>query len=143
VLKSSTKSLKNKHTLDFFLDICHHIKAMQKIEKWRIREMEHMLTRISHLLRLGDNLEWANVFSHFAQEAHHIAENERFNLDLLKKLTQNILNCFDGFSSLRNLVLVQENSQKIESLNQEFRETIRRFFEILAAIEEKGTESIN
>jgi hypothetical protein len=116
---------------------------MQKIEKWRIQEMAQVLNRLSQLLRLGDNSEWANVFSHFAKEAQNLIDQKILKLDGLKRLSQNIINCFDSTSSLRNLVLIQENNKKMEILNQEFRDTIRVLFEILAAMEEKWTESVN
>ncbi|UCE42785.1 MAG: hypothetical protein JSV17_07495 [Candidatus Aminicenantes bacterium] len=116
---------------------------IQKIEKWRIRELEQALNRLSLLLRKGNNFDWANVFSHFAQEAQSLADHKKFNLDMLKRLTQNIVNCFDHISSLRNLVLTHENARKMDILNREFRNAIRLLFEILASIEEKLTESIN
>lgn len=116
---------------------------IQTVEKWRVQELEQALNQLSLLLRSGENSEWANVFSHFSQEAHNIAGQKNFNLDLLKNLTHNIVNCFDGISSLCNLVLNHDNPRQMEMLNNKFRETIKMLFEILASIEEKWTEPIN
>jgi hypothetical protein len=116
---------------------------IQKVEKWRIQELEQVLNRLALLLMKGKSSDWGNVFSHFAQEAQNIAAHQKFNLDVLKRLTQNIVNCFEGVSSLRNLVLIQENPKKKDTLNREFREALRVLFAILASIEEKWTEPIN
>ena len=116
---------------------------MQKVEKWRIQEMGQVLTRLSQLLRQGENAEWANVFAHFAQEAQNIVRQKKFSLEVLKRFVYNIINCFESGSSLRNLVLIQKNGKQMEVLNQEFRDTIKHLLEILAAIEEKWTESVS
>lgn len=116
---------------------------IQKVEKWRVQELEQALIQLSLLLRSGENIEWANVFFHFSQEAHNIAGQKNFNLDLLKKLAQNIVNCFDRTSSLRNLVLDHDNPRQMEVLNKKFRNAIKQLFEILASIEEKWTDQIN
>jgi hypothetical protein len=129
--------------LVFLEDFCHHKRVIQKIEKWRIQELEQALNRLSLLLRKGKNYDWANVFSHFAQEAHNLADRKKFNLDMLKRLAQNIVNCFDHVSSLRNLVLTHENPRKMDILNREFRNAIRVLFEILASIEEKWSDVVH
>ncbi len=116
---------------------------MQKVEKWRILELSQILGRIALLLREGENAEWANVFSHFNQEAQNVASEKKFDLSVLKRLTQNIINCFDGTSSLSNLVLVKRNLNQMERLNQDYRTAIRDLFTILASLEEKWTEQIN
>ena len=135
--------LYSQSTLDLLRDFCHHKRTMQKVEKWRIQEMGQVLTRLSQLLRQGENAEWANVFAHFAQEAQNIARQKKFSLEVLKRLVHNIINCFDSGSSLRNMVLIQKNGKQMEVLNQEFRDTIKHLLEILAAIEEKWTESVS
>lgn len=129
--------------LDFSRDICHYRRAVQRVEKWRIQELSQVLKHLSRLLRLGQNAEWASVFSHYAQEALNLAAQESFKLDGLKRLVQNILSCFEDASSLHDLVLVQEDIKKMGNLNQEFRDAIRLLFENLAAIEEKWTESVH
>lgn len=116
---------------------------IQKIEKWRIQELEQVLNRLALLLRTGKNSDWANVFSHYAQEAKKLSLQTKFNLDMLKRLSQNIGNCFEGISSLRTLVLIQESAKQMEVLNQEFRESIRYLFEILASIKKKWSEPVN
>ena len=116
---------------------------IQKVEKWRIQELEQMLKRISLLLRRGQNSDWASVFSHYALEAKNLADHKKFNLDMLKRLTQNIITCFDHVSSLRNLVLAHENARKMEILNREFRNAIRLLFEIIASLEEKWIDPVN
>jgi len=117
--------------------------VIQKVEKWRIQELGQVLNRLSLLLRTGENTEWANVFFHFTQEAQNLAAHKKFDLDVLKRLAQYIINCFDSTRSLHNLVLIQKNPKHMEILNQEFRDTIRLLFEILASIEEKWVESVN
>jgi len=117
--------------------------VIQKVEKWRVQELGQALNQLALLLRRGENTEWANVFSHFGHEAQNITTHENFDLDVLKRLAQNIVNCFDGISSLRKLVLNHENPRQMETLNQKFREAIQLLFEILASIEEKWTEPIN
>ncbi len=116
---------------------------MQKVEKWRIQELSQVLNQISVLLREGKNAEWASVFSHFAQEAHSISEKRELKLDFLIRLIQNIINCFDGGSSLRNLVLRHENSERMARLNQEFSQRRQVLSEILTDMEAQWTEPIN
>ena len=129
--------------LDFLEFFCHHESVIQKVEKWRIQELEQVLNRLALLLRTGKNSDWANVFSHFAQEAKILTLHNRFNLDSLKRLVPNIVNCFESISSLRTLVLIQQSAQQMETLNHEFRESIRNLFEILVSIEEKWTDPVN
>ncbi|MDH4218153.1 MAG: hypothetical protein OEW23_05185 [Candidatus Aminicenantes bacterium] len=116
---------------------------MQKIEKWRIQELTQVLNRLAAILREGKNSDWANVFDHFAQEAHRIVQNEKFDLDILQKLIHNMRNCFDGTSSLHSLVLTMENTKKMEELNQEFIQTKGLLFMLLSDLEKKGVEPIN
>ncbi len=129
--------------LDFFKDFWHHKDTMQKIEKWRIQELTQVLNQISILLREGKNAEWANVFSHFAQEANKISEKRELKLDYLIRLIQNIMNCFDGGSSLQNLILQHENSNRMARLNLEFNQSRELLSEIFAQMETKLTEPIN
>ncbi len=129
--------------LDFLMDFWHHKKAMQRVEKWRIQELAQVLGQISILLREGKDAEWANVFSHFAQEAHKIFEKSELELDSLVRLIQNIVNCFDSGSSLRNLILRHDNSNRMATLNQEFSQKRNILSEILTEIETKWTETIN
>lgn len=117
--------------------------VIQKVEKWRIQELQQVLERLSLLMRKGESADWANVFSHYALEAKNLADHQKFKLDVLKRLTHNIINCFDHVSSLRNLVLTHKDARKMEILNREFRNAIRLLFEILASIEEKWTESVS
>ena len=116
---------------------------MQKVEKWRIQELAQVLNQISILFREGKNAEWANVFSHFAQEARTISEKRELNLDFLIRLIQNIINCFDEGSSLRNIVLQHENSEKMSTLNHEFTQKRQLLSEILIDMEAKWTEPVN
>jgi hypothetical protein len=116
---------------------------MQKVEKWRIQELEQALNRLASLLRMGKNADWASVFSHYAHEAKILAKKDKLNLDSLKRLILNIFHCFDGTSSLRHLVLVQENAKQMDALNQEYREAISNLFDIFVSIEAKWTDQIN
>ena len=116
---------------------------MQKIEKWRIQELAQVLNQMATLLREGKNTEWANVFSHFTQEANDISEKRELELGSLARLIQNVINCFDGGSSLRNLILSHEDSKRMAKLNQEFSRRRKLLSEILADMEEKRAEPIN
>jgi hypothetical protein len=116
---------------------------MQKVEKWRIQQLAQLLDRIASLLRMGNHADWASVFSHYAHEARILAGKEKLNLDSLKRLVQNIITCFEGASSLRQLVLARENAKQMDSLNQEFREAVSHLFDIFMSIEEKWTDRIN
>jgi hypothetical protein len=117
--------------------------VIQTVEKWRIQELGQVLNRLALLLQKGENSDWARVFSHYALEAKNLADHKKFNLDVLKRLAQNIINCFDHVSSLRNLVLTHNNARKMEILNREFKKAIRLLFEIIASIEKKWKEPIN
>jgi hypothetical protein len=119
------------------------VKVIQKIEKWRIQELEHSLDRLAALMRQGKNPDWASVFSHFSHEAKSLTLNNRFSLDSLKRLVQNIANCFEGISSLRTLVLLHQDPKQMEILNQEFRDAIHDLFDIFVSIEKKWTEPIS
>jgi hypothetical protein len=116
---------------------------IQKVEKWRIQELEQVLNRLASLLLKGENSDWASVFSHFALEAKRLAMRDKLKLDSLKRLVYNIFNCFDGTSSIRTLVLAQENAKQMDTLNQDFREAISHLFDIFASIEEKWTDRVN
>lgn len=116
---------------------------IQKVEKWRIQELGQVLKRLSLLMQTGKNSDWGSVFSHFSLEAQNIAGHNKFDLNAIKRLSQNIVTCFEGGSSLRNLVLLQKEPKQMETINQEFREAIGLLFVILASIEEKLEEPIN
>lgn len=116
---------------------------IQKIEKWRIQELGQVLKRLSILMKEGKNSDWGSVFSHFSHEAQNIVGHGTFDPEALKRLSNNIINCFEGGSSLRNLVLLQNEPTKMDALNKEFRETIRLLFTILGSFEEKLKEPIH
>lgn len=116
---------------------------MQKIEKWRVRELALILEKMSELLKKGDDYEWANVLLHFCQEANIIIESKEFKIDLLKKLLVNIKNCFSGHSSLTNLVLWPENSAERTKINQDLHKTRYRLLKILAEIETRTEEWVS
>jgi hypothetical protein len=116
---------------------------MQKIEKWRIQELTQVLNQLAALLREGNNSEWAGVFNHFAQEAHAIVQSVQFDLEGLKRLAKNMRSCFDGASTLHSLVLSEDNSKRMEELNQEFIRIKGLLFILLSDIEKKWIEPIN
>jgi hypothetical protein len=101
---------------------------MQKIEKWRIVELEQVLNQISILLREGKNPEW---------------DKNDLELNSLQRLIQNIIVCFDGGSSLRSLILHHGNSNRMAKLNQEFGHKRNFLSEILTQMEAKWAEPIN
>ncbi len=132
-----------KISLDFFVNFCHYIKKMQKIEKWRIQELAIVLNQLNELLRHGNHTEWANVFSHYCFESQKLLLRKEFDLNDLKKLLQNIGNCFIGSSSFRNLTLWQDNQVKSEFLNKEFNQVRSRLLVILAQMENQSVEYVN
>ena len=113
---------------------------MQKIEKWRIQEMALVLHRLSDLLRLGDNSEWANVMSHYYQEAQSILLKDELDSELLNRLVLSIGNCFQGNSSFKNLSLVHEDDKRRITINNEFLDTRDRLLQIIRDIEKRSIE---
>ena len=116
---------------------------IQKIEKWRIKELALVLFKMAGLLKSGDNREWANVFLHFHQESEQIINSTRLDLNQLKSLLRNIQNCFFGASSLMNIELCHEKLKVKEQINQELLKTRNRLFKILGEMEEKAIEYIS
>lgn len=126
----------------FFL-ISAIIIKMQKIEKWRIQELAIVLNHLTELLKRGNHTEWANVFSHYYYESQKLLLRKEFDLNDLKRLLQNIGNCFIGSSSFRNLTLWQDNQDRSESLNKEFNQVRSRLLVILAQMENQSVEYVN
>jgi len=116
---------------------------MQKIEKWRLEELTLVLDRLSGLLRKGDHCEWANVFHHFQEESHKILSKKEFDLDSSKRLIRNIKNCFQGVSSLKNLVLRDLEYGESGKINHDFQRTRARLLKILEDMDKRTIEFIN
>ncbi|HHF42598.1 MAG: hypothetical protein DRJ11_07000 [Candidatus Aminicenantes bacterium] len=116
---------------------------MQKVERWRIKQLESNLKDIASLLLKFGHPEWANVFLHYAEEAQGIYLARRFPVWQLKNLIRNIRFCFKQSSSLFNIPLqVIHNgrqSQKEIELVAEF----HSLFHLLAELEEKLKEKIH
>ncbi len=132
-----------KNSLDFFYKFCHDKLTVQKIEKWRIKELALVLSEIADMLRSGDNAEWANVFSHFQNESMNIISKMEFDLDALRKLITNIKNCFLGTHAFTNLALWHENTEKRTKLNQSLAFIRARLLEILNDMENRLPEHIH
>jgi hypothetical protein len=116
---------------------------MQKIEKWRIQELAIVLNQLTELLRNGNQGEWANVFTHYYFECQKILLKQEFNLEEMKKLLQNIGNCFVGVSSFRNLTLRNKDRIRDDHLNREFGRVRSRLLVILAQMENQSIEYVN
>lgn len=116
---------------------------MQTVEKWRVLELAEVLNFLADLLKKGDNPEWANVFFHFYQETQKVIYKKDFDLDELKRLMQNIINCFNGLSSFKNLVLLHQDSDESPKLNHEFNQTKILLLKIMSEIKRQTTEYIN
>lgn len=116
---------------------------MQKIEKWRLEELSLVLNRLSELLRKGDHCEWANVFHHFQDESQNILSKNEFDLESLRKLIRNIKNCFQGVSSLKNLILYDLESDESRNINSSFQHTKTCLLKILEEMDKRTTEFIN
>lgn len=116
---------------------------MQEIETWRVKELSLVLQQMSELLKQGNNYEWANVFLHFLTESQNVLCKNKLHADQLKKLIQNIKNCFHSNSTLRHLVLSKEGSPPGFDINQEFLRTRARLLRILGDMEERMIEYIH
>lgn len=116
---------------------------MQKIEKWRLEELALVLNQLSEILKEGNHCEWANVFHHFQDESQKILSKKEFDLDSLKRLIRNIKNCFQGMSSLKNLVFYDLEAGESTEINHDFQRTRACLFKILEDMEKKTIEFIN
>jgi hypothetical protein len=117
--------------------------TMQKIEKWRIRELELVLNMLSDLLRKGNSSDWANVFAHFQHEAQKIYLKKDYKMDELKRLMSNIQSCYSGVRSFNNLLLYHDNAEESTRINQDFIKVRARLFKIISEMEKQSTEYIN
>jgi len=130
----------HKLGLAIFLDFWHDNKEMQKVEKWRIQELAMMLNHMHELLMLGNNSEWANVFLHFHHEAVGLLTQNDLELEVLKRLIQNIANCFEGFHSFTNLSLGREDLEGKSEWNQDFQKAKGRLISVLTEIDRRTVE---
>jgi hypothetical protein len=112
---------------------------MQRVEKWRVQELSLLLQQLHGLLMKGNNSEWANVFLHFHQEAVEILSREELNVEPLRRLIHNIVNCFDGYHSFTNLSLEREESDSGSELNRDFNKAKVRLLAVLSEIENRTT----
>jgi hypothetical protein len=109
---------------------------MQKVEKWRIQELSLVLDELSILLKQGHDHEWANIMSHFQDEAHKIHSALKLDLNSLKNLISNINNCFTETSHFRALSLRERGSE----MDSEFQKNKARLLRILSEIKYQLTE---
>ena len=129
--------------LDLSYKPCHDINMLQKVETWRIKELEYILNQLSGLLRRGNNNDWANVFAHFHYESQQILTKKEFNLNTLKRLVLNIKNCYESASSFKELTFGYENPDENSGLNREFHLLKSQLFDILMEIEDKTVDYIS
>jgi hypothetical protein len=108
---------------------------MQKIEKWRVKELALVLNELSLLLKAGNTRDWANVFSHFHDESQKIISKNEFDPDSLNKLVKNIKNCYFSSSSFTNIILRHENSEENARMNQSLYLTRSALLKILLDLE--------
>jgi hypothetical protein len=113
---------------------------MHRVEIWRVQELALLLLQLHKLLRRGNNSEWANVFLHFHQEAVDILSRTELNIEALRRLIQNIVNCFDGYHSFTNLSLGRDNSDSGAELNHDFNQTKIRLLAVLSEIDSRTTQ---
>jgi hypothetical protein len=116
---------------------------MQKIEKWRVKELALTLNELSLLLKAGNTRDWANVFSHFYDESQKIISKNEFDLDSLNKLVKNIKNCYFGSSSFKNIILRHENSEENARMNQNLYLTRAGLLKILMDLEDRLVDYIS
>ncbi|NIM57603.1 MAG: hypothetical protein GTO16_01495 [Candidatus Aminicenantes bacterium] len=108
---------------------------MQKIEKWRIKELALILNELSLLLKAGNTRDWANVFSHFHDESQKIISKNEFDPESLNKLIKNIKNCYFGSSSFTNIILWHEDFKENARMNQSLYLTRAGLLKILMELE--------
>jgi len=116
---------------------------MHKVEKWRLQELALILSRLTDLLKLGDNQEWASVFDHYHQEIQAILLTRNYDRETINRHIQNIQNCFSGMSSFKNLILRHDNTSEMSRLNQEFYEEKVRLIEALMDFEKRLQVYVN
>lgn len=116
---------------------------MQKIEQWRLEELDLVLKHLAELLKKGDHHDWAAVFFHFHQESQFIIASQEFSLERVKKLIMNIKNCCSSASSFMNLFLSHENEKQKIELNQDLFKARTRLLKIMAELEERSIEYIS
>jgi hypothetical protein len=116
---------------------------MPKIEKWRVEELSLLLDFLAALLRQGKNPEWANVFSHFDQEARLIISAEMIATAPVKRLVRDIKNCYGAGCTFAGLVLESEESRTKKALNLEFGRARARLWGALLEIEKRMVEFVN
>ena len=130
-------------SLDFLWQFCHYKMSMQKIEKWRVKELALILNELSLLLKAGNTRDWANVFSHFHDESQKIISKNEFDLDSLNKLVKNIKNCYFGSSSFTNIILRHENSEENARMNQNLYLTRAGLLKILMDLEDRLVDYVS
>ena len=108
---------------------------IQKIEKWRVKELALVLEQLAELLKKNKNGEWANVFLHFHTESQCLISQNTFNEDQAKKLIQSIKNCFHSTCSFKDLVWRPEVSLKNTRINHDFQYFKARLLKILDEME--------
>lgn len=116
---------------------------MQKIEKWRVKELSLVLNQVVEVLRKGSHREWAAVFTHFHSESQKIFQAETFDLDELKKLVRSIRSCLSESTSLFQLELQHENPREKTIINQEFSLFKSDLFSILEDLESRLVEFLS
>lgn len=116
---------------------------MQKIEKWRIQELELVLNQLNSLLRKGNHKDWANIISHFQHETQKIFLKKNFDLDELKKLINNIKNCYSGSYSFKTLWLRLDNTGINSDINRDFSTARARLFSVIYEMEKQTLEYVN
>jgi hypothetical protein len=112
---------------------------MLRVEKWRVQELALLLQQLHKLLIKGNNSEWANVFLHFHQETIEILSRNELNVEALRRLIHNIVNCFDGYHSFTNLSLGSEDSDSGSELNRDFNQAKVRLLAVLSEIDNRTT----
>jgi hypothetical protein len=112
---------------------------MLQVEKWRVQELALLLQQLHQLLMKGNNSEWANVFLHFHQEAIEILSRDELNVESLRRLIHNIVNCFDGYHSFTNLSLGSKDSDSGSELNRDFNQAKVRLLAVLSEIDNRTT----
>jgi hypothetical protein len=116
---------------------------MQKVEKWRLRELSLSVKRLTELLQSGGHLEWANVFIHYRMELEDLFKQSPLRETGLKQMIYNLKNCFTGLSSFLNLELQHEKVEIEQRLNRDFIDERAHLFDLLLDMEDRTRDYIH
>jgi len=118
-------------------------ETMLKIEKWRIEELTLVLGDLVETLQQGENREWANVFSHYHNEAERFLLKDRVHVEEFKRLVHNILCCYLEGDSFRRMVLYPGETEESLRKNRQFHHLQARLYHLLTDLQTRFVEFVH